>query len=338
MASRMQTYAITWGGSQRALPLFMVYALLRAMGVAARGVDLVHIGDPLLMPIGCLVKSLYRLPVVVTVHGLDITFPVPLYQWTIPKMLQRCDRIVCISRHTRRACIERGIAAKKCVTIHPGINAPTAVPSRTRARQWLKDRLQQNLHDDVVLLTVGRLIARKGVAWFLNAVVPQVVCSGAKVQYVIVGSGPEEETIRAIIEHERMESVVHLLGQLSEADLSKAYAAADLFVMPNIKVRGDMEGFGLVALEAGAHGLPVLAADLEGIRDAIIPGVTGDLIATEDAEQWTRSVLALLAEPARLHAMATASRVTVLEHFGWKHMVDAYETLFRDMLRNPQGT
>jgi glycosyltransferase involved in cell wall biosynthesis len=189
------------------------------------------------------------------------------------------------------------------------------------------------LREDVVLLTVGRLVPRKGVAWFVESIVPRLIASGKRFHYVIVGSGPQEESVRDLINRQGSAGVVHPLGQISEADLARAYIAADLFVMPNIRVQGDMEGFGLVALEAGAHGLPVLAADLEGIRDAIIPGQTGALLPSEDVTQWTGGLLALFNDRTSLDKLAQMSRATVQDRFSWSRMVDEYQVLFQDILQ-----
>lgn len=81
---------------------------------------------------------------------------------------------------------------------------------------------------------------------------------------------------------------VHLLGYLPESQLKTVYAAADVFVMPNLPVSGDVEGFGLVALEAATYALPVVAAALEGIQDAVVPERTGYLLSAGDAERWER--------------------------------------------------
>jgi phosphatidylinositol alpha-1,6-mannosyltransferase len=333
MSQRVEASAITWGGSQRLLPFFLPYALGRSIAVGRHGTDLVHIGDAVMAPIGRVMSRLFRVPVVVTVHGLDVTFPVRLYQWLIPRLLKRSDRIVCNSSATYAACIERGIPAQKCDVIPLGVTVPPTVPPRDTARQWLGRRLKRDLGGTCVLLTVGRMVPRKGVAWFVDSVLPQVLAAGAEVCYVVVGSGPEESRVRARATHPDVNGRVHTLGQVPEGDLSHIYAAADLFVMPNVPTPGDMEGFGLVALEAAAHGLPALAADLEGIRDAVVPERTGLLLPSGDAAAWIKGVLDLFDRPASLHDLARLARVTVGERFTWAHMADAYEALFREVLR-----
>jgi phosphatidylinositol alpha-1,6-mannosyltransferase len=333
MGQRVEASAITWGGSQKLLPLFLPYALGRSIAVGRHGIDLVHIGDAVIAPIGSVMKALFRVPVVVSVHGLDVTFPIGPYQWLIPRLLRGSDRIVCNSSSTYEACVERGIPAQKCAVIPPGVAVPPAVPPQDAARQWLARRLNRGLQDVSVLLTVGRLVPRKGVAWFVESVLPRVLAARAAVCYVVVGSGPEEGRVRARATHPDVNGRVHVLGQVPEDDLTRIYAAADLFIMPNLPTPGDMEGFGLVALEAAAHGLPVLAADLEGIRDAVVPERMGRLLPSGDGAAWAKGVLDLLDRPASLHDMARLARATVGARFTWAHMADAYEAMFREVLR-----
>jgi len=332
MRQRVAVSAITWGRSQKLLPFFLPYALGRSICAGWHGVDLVHIGDPVMAPIGWVMKKLFRVPVVVTVHGLDVTFSMGLYQWLIPKLLRSFDRLVCISRSAYNACIERNIPAEKCDIIHPGVIVPPIMPPRDTARKWLERKLTRDLQGVAVLLTVGRLVPRKGVAWFVGSVLPRVLAARTEVCYVLVGRGPEEGHVRSLATHPGVDGRVHVLGQVPDDDLARIYAAADLFVMPNVPTPGDMEGFGLVALEAAAHALPVLAADLEGIRDAVVPGHTGRLLQPGNADSWAAGVLELLNCPDGLQEMARLARVTVQERFTWACMADAYATLFREVL------
>ena len=114
---------------------------------------------------------------------------------------------------------------------------------------------------------------RKGVAWFLETVFPRLVACHLPVQYVVVGTGSDLEHARSLTMagSSALQKRVHLLGYLPEIQLRTVYAAADVFVMPNLLVSGDVEGFGLVALEAAAYALPVVAVALQGIRDAVVP-------------------------------------------------------------------
>jgi phosphatidylinositol alpha-1,6-mannosyltransferase len=182
------------------------------------------------------------------------------------------------------------------------------------------------------MLTVGRLVPRKGHAWFVERVLPRILAVWPEACYVMVGAGPEEQRIRSLVARSRVGANAFLLGRVPSDDAACAYAGADLFIMPNLPWRGDMEGFGLVALESAAHGLPVLAADLEGIRDAVVPGHTGYLLKSGDAELWSATVLRLLADQRALKDLGAEACATAQAQYTWSKMADQYESLFRDLV------
>ena len=332
MRRRAQVGAITWGGSQKLLPLFLVYAVWRGISLCRHGVDLVHVGDPVVSPVGWILKRIFRVPVVVTVHGLDVTYPNSIYQWLIPRLLRTLDSVVCISRNTCHACVERGIPAELCVVIPPGVSMPPVHLERNTARNWLEETVQRDLKDVTVLLTVGRLVPRKGVAWFAEFVWPRVLRARRDVCYVVVGEGPEEGRVRALMARPDVAEESHMLGSVSDEDLTRVYAAADLFVMANLRTPGDVEGFGLVALEAAAYGVPVLAADLEGIQDAVVSGEMGRLLPSGDEDVWVEGVLGMMGDPASLRRMSLSARSAVQERFTWDRMAESYHALFSKLL------
>ncbi len=266
VSQQTETRVVAWGGSQVFLPVFLPYALLRAILILAtrRDVTLIHLGDPVLAPLGVVLKRLFRLPVVVTVHGLDVTFPHPLYQRLIIPCLYRLDRLICISAAAREACRQHGIPPERCTVIPLGIDE-TAFhsPPPEEARCRLEARAGYPLGERVLLLTVGRLVKRKGVAWFVASVLSPLVAARPDILYLVVGDGPQRGAIEAAARAQGLEGHVTLLGQVDEATLRAAYTAAHVFVMPNLPVPGDMEGFGLVALEACAAGGCAVAAEAD---------------------------------------------------------------------------
>lgn len=333
MRRRVRATAIIWGGSQMLLPVFLVYALFKSLWVALHRVDMISVGDPIVGLIGWVLRWLFRVPVVVTVHGLDVTYAFPPYQWLIPRLLRRMDRVICISDSVRKSCIQRGISADRCVIIRPGVTVPERLPSRSIARRRLEDLTGRNLDDATVLLTVARLVPRKGIAWFTESVLPRLASHPANVHYVIVGDGPELGRVRHAISQSRLRSRTFLLGRIPDDDLMHIYVSADLFIMPNLPVSGDMEGFGLVAFEAAAHALPVLAADLEGIRDAVIPEQTGWLLPSADADAWVHELANLFNEPNTRQIVSRRAFEVARDQFEWSQMVDAYEDLFYEVYR-----
>jgi glycosyltransferase involved in cell wall biosynthesis len=283
-------------------------------------------------PIGYLLQRSLGLPTVITVHGLDITFPFSLYQKIIPGLVDKCSAVVCISENTRKLCLDRGISASLCRVIHPGVEVPEKSFSRTRARKHFEERLGRSLEDVTLFLTVGRLVPRKGVAWLLREVLPHLTTRSDWV-YIVAGTGPDEKQIRRTIEKKHLQGSIFLLGQVSDDTLNQCYFASDLFLMPNLPVREDVEGFGLVALEAAAHSCFVLASDLEGIRDAVKNGATGDLLSAGDASVWISCLRNKIGKGEELSALGEQARAVVRVENSWQETANQYLEVFRMVLQ-----
>jgi len=117
--------------------------------------------------------------------------------------------------------------------------------------------------------------------WFVDAVLPGLVARCPEVRVVVAGAGPARRALDEAAA--RSAGRVECVGQVSEARKWELYAACDAVVMPNRPQSGDVEGFGLVALEAGIGGAALFAADVEGLRDAVTDGCNGRLLPAGDA-------------------------------------------------------
>jgi phosphatidylinositol alpha-1,6-mannosyltransferase len=288
-----------------------------------------HIGDPVLGPMGLLLGRLFAVPVVATVHGLDVTYPHPLYQLLIRAVLKRLDGIVAISAAAARECVARGANPTCCHVVAVGVDPEMPLQvSRDEARSRLEARLGLRLQEARVILTVGRLVPRKGVAHFVESVLSRVVERRPNTRYLVVGDGPDRQRIAALATAGGLAENVCLLGRLSQADVHAAYRACDLFLMPNIPVEGDIEGFGLVVLEAGAAERWVVASDLEGIRDAIHPGQNGSLVSWDDPEAQAQAIVSLLDDDHERDRLGRQARQFVVRNFSWPGIADRYLDLF----------
>lgn len=267
------------------------------------------------------------------VHGQDVTTPFPPYQRFVPKVFGALDAVLPVSRATGEACLERGLATHKLHVVPNGVQLgrfpPLDPPEAMRADlvEALGDPAQPLPDDALLLCSVGRQVPRKGFAWFIEHVMPRLP---ENVHYWLAGDGPEGDNLRAALEAQGLQQRVRLLGRVSEEDLLRLYRGADLFVMPNVPIPGDMEGFGVVMLEAGLCGLPAIAARLEGILDVITDGVNGHLIETGDAEGFAAAILPYRADRDALQAFAARAHQHTIDTFGWPAVADQYvQTLDR---------
>jgi phosphatidylinositol alpha-1,6-mannosyltransferase len=324
-SNRAETITIAWGRSQAFLPYFLVSAFVRALhAIAFRGAQHVHLGDALLAPLGVLLRAAGRVSVSVTVNGRDIAFDSAPYQFLVPRCLARLDSVVCVSRAIARECTRRGVPSQLCVVIPNGVD-PVELSVDT-SRENLARILGRDLEGHQVLVTVGRLVEKKGVEWFVREVLPLLPTG---VLYVVVGDGPERTAIEEAIKRRGLGSRVVLFGAVPNDDplLRIVYGGADLFVMPNAHVPGDFEGFGIVAVEAASAGLRVVASRVDGIEDAVLEGRTGHLVTPRAAEEFAARIQACLTEtsPDR-----DAVRSAANDHFGWERIGALYMKAIED--------
>ncbi len=298
---------IAWPRSQLGLPLFMAHAAMRILWGRLRGrISVLYLGDPMLALLGALVRG-GGIPVLVTVHGLDVLYPNCVYQAYLRRFFWgRCDLYVAISERVAQLLESQGVVRSRIEVAPPGIDM-TATPTPSTSTDSRGPRL----------LSLGRLVPRKGVGWFVEAVAPRLFARFPQASLVIAGEGPEERRIAAATRRLGISSHVELRGPVDEATKTRLLAACDAVIMPNIPKAGEVEGFGLVALEAGAAGKPVFAADIDGLREAVRDGENGWRLPPGDAEAWTEALLSAFADPEGLRGAGERAYRCVREHYGW---------------------
>lgn len=262
-------------------------------------------------------------------HGRDVTLPVAPYQRLLPYVFAHLDGVLAVSRATADACQARGLPPERVHVIPNGINPARFTPllDRQAARHALRQRFQLPFPEQGLLLcSVGRQVPRKGFAWFVDTVMPRLP---AHVHYWLAGDGPEAAAIERAIARHRLEKRVRRLGRVPDNVLHQLYRAADLFIMPNRPVPGDMEGFGVVMLEAALCGAPVLAARLEGIQDVVAEGENGHLIESGDADGFVHWILRYDRDRTALQALSKRAATYVRTYFSWDVVANRYVQTLR---------
>ena len=282
------------------------------------------------MVTACVLPAMKKLsvPAVTINHGQDVTLPVKLYQWYLKYVFKKLNGVISVSSATRMASIKRGLEPAKGIALPNGFEAIKngELPSREDALVVVENEFLKNLKNKKILLTVGRQVKRKGHVWFIEEVLPKVK---SDVLYLIVGSGPEFNNIRNVVENSPLKDQIVLTGKLSKDLLNTCYVAADLFIMPNIPIPGDMEGFGIVLLEANRAGVPAIASDLEGIKDVIEQGVNGYRIAAGDAMTFAAKIDEVLSSD--LEALSIKSKEYVTNTFDWDVVVEKYIDFLKEV-------
>lgn len=322
---------IKWGGSNKYLPVVLPYFLLRACWLLLRGgIDVVHVQDGVLAPLGYVLAKIFRKRFTIVVHGLDITYPNKLFQKVNVGTVGKADVVFCISRAAADEAQRRGVSEPKIMIIPLGITDDIY-----RSDEPLSVMLREELgiaKDAPVLLTVGRLVKRKGVAWFVMRVIPELIRKYPTLVYVVVGNGEDRDKIMGIIADKQLSKHVIMLGRVDDEKMPLLYNGADIFIQPNIVVPGDMEGFGKVLLEASLCELPIVATGIEGIQDAITDGKNGKLVAQpEDTGAFVAAIGTFLDDVRYAQSFGRKGRAYTLQHFQWSVIAGKYMHAFRKL-------
>jgi phosphatidylinositol alpha-1,6-mannosyltransferase len=313
------TYKITLSRNKKHLPWFLPYCILKALFLTRRHrIDHIHLCDGFLAPVGLILKIATNSRISITVHGLDVTFNSFPYQLIIPRCITYMDRIICVSRSTFYECIKRNIPKNKSHVIPNGIDPDEFKFLKTdcQGRRRLEEIVGLSLSGKTLLLSVGRLVPRKGIRWFIENVMPFLPPHYC---YIVAGDGPEFKAIQDSIVKKKLGNRVVLLGRISDKVRKWLYHESDIFIMPNVRCHGDVEGFGITAIEAGSCGLPVVASSLQGLEDAVLNGKTGYLVKAENAHAFLKSIMSM-------DLKKDAVRPIVNTHFNWGGISKRYHS------------
>lgn len=242
---------------------------------------------------GWVCQLLRGVPYHLYVYGADLLEYRDRWLWgrALRFILGRARRVVAISQFTRCQVERSGVPPERIELLHPAIDLErfAALPAAQEARR------RYGWQERQVILSVGRLVARKGQDMVIRAL-PQVALAAPRARYAIAGSGPCREALERLARETGVEERVEFLGFVPEAELPALYAAAEVFAMPSRErpEAGDVEGFGIVFIEANAAGLAVLAGRSGGVEDAVVDGRTGLLVDPEDPQAIAQGLIRLL--------------------------------------------
>ena len=322
-------------------------------------ISLIYLNDALMSTLTIWLKKYTHIPIVASFHGLDLVFPSQIYQQKIVPKFPQLDAIIAVSQATAEECLRRGIHKDRLYTINNGIDRQLINYPHNRAYlSALEHKTGRNFTDKRLLVAMGRPVRRKGFCWFVKNVLPQLgedtlliiigpesnagallnrlfACLPTKLRRKIelfFGIGTDGFELRQLLSDPRYKKQLLHLGQLPTEDIVQILAIADLFIVPNIKVEGDFEGFGLVALEAAICAAPVLAAKVDGLTDAVIDGKNGFLVASQNAGAWVEKIRHLLSNREFLRAFGQRAQAFTAMHYDWELMVRQYYQVFQTVV------
>jgi phosphatidyl-myo-inositol dimannoside synthase len=267
----------------------------------------------------------YGLPYLLYAHGEEILIALTSRKlaWLLPRIYRGSAAIIANSHHTKTLLQEIGIDASIIHVIHPGVHLQSFCASPVAAQRI---RQKHHLGAAPVLLTVGRLQRRKGQDMVIHAL-PQILQSLPQVKYVIVGTGEELTFLTTLAQELGVQDSVVFAGIVPDQELAAYYAACDVFIMPNRQIGSDIEGFGMVYLEASAAGKPVVGGKSGGTDDAILSDVTGLRVDGNSSVEIANAIIDLLSTPDKAKAMGMHGRQRVEREFTWDIVVQRTRAL-----------
>jgi len=302
-------------------------AILNVCEISRRyGIQQIHVVK--VLPEGLvafLVRWITGVPYLLYAHGEEIQTHLTsrIFSWLMPKIYNGAAAIIANSTNTKRILENIGISPDKIHIINPGVSGELC-----HIQEPVGDIIRQRhkIKTEPVLLTVGRLQRRKGQDMVINAL-PQILKVFPDVKYLVVGIGEEEAYLQNLVYECGVADNVIFVGQIPDHELAGYYAACDIFVMPNRQIDQDIEGFGIVFLEAAALGKPVIGGMSGGTDDAIVDGVTGLRVDGTQEKDVAEAVIGLLADPERARVMGENGHRRVQRDFTWEGVFEKTRVL-----------
>ncbi|MCG8460677.1 MAG: glycosyltransferase family 4 protein [Holophagales bacterium] len=282
-----------------------------------------------------------RVPYLAVAHGTELLFRRSWERRITRWAFERADAVVAVSRYTRGLLLDAAIRPRRLEVIPNGADGEffTAAPEGPSPQPLATDSLE-HLFPPIarapvtpLLVTVGRLCRRKGQDLVVRAL-PRILETAADVHYVAAGLPEGAEDLRRLAADLGVGERVHLPGRLPAEEVRALLHAAAVFVMPSRRTEeGDVEGYGIAAVEAALCGLPSVVTQGSGLVEAIVPGETGLAVPPDDADALAAAVLELLSDEPRRRRMAEAARRRAVAEQTWAGRAKAYAALLRQLAR-----
>ena len=271
-------------------------------------------------PLGLLsapMKSAGVRKTVALTHGHEVwwakIFP---FTFAIRRIGATVDSLTYLGEFTQKA-ISRSLskqAVKQMVKIAPGIDVEHFSPQDSSEL-----RRELGLDEKKVIVSVGRLVHRKGQDHLIESM-PEILAKVPNAHLLIVGRGPYLEHLAKLVAVNKVENHVSFIGRVQYAELPRFICAGDVFAMPSrSRFAGlEVEGLGIVYLEASACGLPVVAGNSGGAPDAVVEGITGLVVDGTNNTQIADAVITLLTNPQKCKEMGDAGQAWIKENWRWE--------------------
>ena len=256
----------------------------------------------------------------VILHGMDLAYALklPRKKWLAEKILRNANKIICSNSYVAEIAKRAfpGIE-HKIIIINPGVENHAAGDSHLITQ--IRDKY--NLHNKITLLSVGRLVKRKGFDKVIEAM-PEILKQVPNLIYVILGDGEEIKDLQSKIKNLKLKNNIEIINQTADQERNSWYNAGDIFIMTSRNIDGDFEGFGIVYLEANLAGKPVIAGKSGGVGDAVVDGLNGLLVDPINTEEIASVVIKLAQNPGWRQKLGEQGRERAISDFNWEKQIN----------------
>ena len=286
--------------------------------IREKKVDMVLISH--ILPMGYLAliyKKIFGIPYIVFTHGMDIVNPRE-NKWKtfwMKKIIKNARGVVANSEFTRAEILKLGAKKEKTAVVYPCPNRNIKVL-----------RFKGGFQGKKVILSVGRLVKRKGVDKVIEAM-PKILESAPEAVYFIVGKGPYKEELLELKNKLNLGDSVIFAEDTRDEEMNFFYASSDIFAMPSRRMGGDVEGFGIVYLEAALFGKPSVAGNAGGAPEAVLNGVTGLVVNPDSAEEIAGAIIKLLKDDTLRAQMGEAAKNRAMSEFVFEKQMEKIKHL-----------
>jgi phosphatidylinositol alpha-1,6-mannosyltransferase len=281
-----------------------------------RSIGFIHAGCCLPEGFGAwMLKWISGIPYSLFVHGEEMRIMAGSRElsWMARRVLGSATRLIANSHNTAGIlCNEWNVPQERIVVLHPGVDTQRFKPAPKNAT--VRERLGWS--ERPVVLTVGRLQKRKGHDMLIRAL-PAIRERIPDILYSIVGDGEERASLERLTDELGVRPCVQFRGEPSDDQLVECYQQCDLFVLPNREVNGDIEGFGMVLIEAQACGKPVIAGASGGTKETMLVKTTGKVVRCDEPHELVATTAQLLEQPCLIRQMGIEARRWAVDSFDW---------------------
>ena len=314
---------IFYGVRLNPLPLFLIAAFIKTFLICVvKKPDILFAGSGLTAPIAVFWAKIFRKKSVIYIHGLDINNSSQVYQFLWLPFIRQANQIIANSTPTKNLAIKNKVKESKIKIIHPGVSFPPPLNNPNIINN-LKDKF--GLHNKKVLLSVGRLTERKGILEFVEYCLPSIVNVEPDTRLVVIGDTATnalnnkfqtQNQILQIAKRYNIEKNIVFTGAIEDQILSQFYYLAQIHVFPVKHIPEDPEGFGMVAIEAAAHGTPTIAFATGGVVDAVEDSVSGYLIESNQYKKLGERIINILKSDKQIKSNCQ----TFAASFAWSNI------------------